>query len=107
MLDDLQPAIRIAVMSILAAIYESGIVDEVDLADVLRLFGVHQPPNAPINRFSFNDEGWIDAYINFREASESEIVDVHLDFDVEYNDSFDLAEPEGLNPGNETNKKLH
>jgi len=67
MLDELQPAIRFAIMSILAALYESGIVEEVDLSDVMRLFGV-TPPESVSTKFSFSDEGWIEAYIEFREG---------------------------------------
>jgi len=107
MLDELQPAVRVAIMSILAALYESGTVEEVDLADVMKLFGVQPPPGAPITRFSFRDEGWVEAYIHFREADEGELVDVNIDFDVAYDDDFDGAELEEYDDTNETNKKLH
>jgi len=71
----------------------------------MKLFGVQPPPNAPTTRFSPRDEGWVEAYINFREADEGELVDVNIDFDVAYDDDFDPDELEEYNP--ETNKKLH
>lgn len=104
MLDDLQPAIRIAIMSILAAVYESGTVDEVAVADVMRLFGAELPPNAPPSRFSFNDEGWIEAYIDFREANDADLVDVQMDFGLGPLEDFDDLPEE---PNHATNKKLH
>ena len=110
MLDDLQPAIRVAIMSILAALYESGTVEEVDLADVMKLFGVQSPADAPTTRFSFRDEGWVEAYISFREADEGDIVDVNIDFDIAYDDDFnpdELEEYDELDSTNETNKNLH
>lgn len=109
MLDELQPAIRVAIMSILAAVYESGTVEEVDLSDVMKLFGVQPPLDAPTTRFSFRDEGWIEAYINFREADENDLIDVQMEFDIGPGpDDFDSDELEEYDaPSNETNKKLH
>ena len=106
-MDDLQPAIRVAIMSILAAVYESGTVDEVDLADVMKLFGVPPDPTIPITLFSFRDPSWVEAYINFRESDLDEIVDVDMAFEPGFLDE-DINELEfnsGENP--ETNKKLH
>lgn len=52
-------------MRILATLFESGLVDEVDLADVLQLFGI-PAPDEHINRvFSFSDPEWIEAYLDF------------------------------------------
>jgi len=65
-LDDLEPAVRTALMKILSAIYETGMVDAVQLGDVLRLFGV--PKGAGDEAaFSFHDESWVEAYVEFKE----------------------------------------
>lgn len=65
MFGELQSNVRFAIMSVLAALYESGLVEEVELGDVLRLFGVE--PLKESSKFSFTDPGWIEAYIDFRE----------------------------------------
>ncbi len=40
MLDDLDPTVRTLLSKILAAIYESGLVEEIDLRSILRIFDV-------------------------------------------------------------------
>ena len=99
MLDDLQPALRYAIMTILATVYETGTVDEVDMADVMRLFGAHPEPGLA-TRFSFTDEGWIDAYLDFRENVGAEL------FAYEYDP--DEANPEDIEDGDlDPDRKLH
>lgn len=58
------PTIRDAVMKILSAIYESGLVDEVNVGHVLQIFGVELDPESPI--LSFNDPGWVQDYLRFQ-----------------------------------------
>lgn len=102
MLDGLQPALRFAIMSILCTVYESGIVDEVDISDVMRLFGV-QPQEGFDTRFSFNDEGWVEAYLDFRENAGEELLAYAMDeLDIEDPEGPDTADPD-LDP----NRKLH
>jgi hypothetical protein len=87
MFDGLEHPVRVALMKILAALYESGLVEEVELVDVMRLFGVTQETNSSLQstRFSFSDEGWIAAYMDFidSEAADDnqEIANGDLDSD--------------------------
>ena len=65
--NDLEPAVHFALMQILSAVYESGIVDYVALGDVLRLLGAQ--PDEDENEavvFSFDDPGWLRAYTDFK-----------------------------------------
>jgi len=40
MLDELEPNIRLTVIGILSELYMSGLVDKVDISNVMRLFGI-------------------------------------------------------------------
>lgn len=68
MFQDLQPAVYHAVMSILVILYETGLVQEVDMTVLMRLFGAY-PPDDPNfqNIISFRDDEWIKAYMSFIE----------------------------------------
>ncbi len=103
MLDGFQPVIQFAIMSILSALYESGTVEEVNLADIMRLFGI-QPSNDDIMIVSFSDQGWIESYIDFRETA-FEQEDIKLaEFEMEEtSDDFNEIET-GAMPAD---KKLH
>ena len=52
-------------MSILATVYETGTVEGVDMADLMRLFGA-EPEEGVDTRFSFTDDGWVEAYLDFK-----------------------------------------
>lgn len=101
MLDELQPAIRFAIMSILCTIYESGLVEVVDMADVMRLFGVRSPASVD-TAFSFDDQGWIEAYIDFRENAGEELIAYALDMD-----ELELEETGPVDLDLDLNRKLH
>jgi len=103
MLENLEPAIRNALMLILSAIYESGLVEEVDLRDVVRLFGVTDTGNVT-SRFSFNESDWLEAYRDFnehRKLNDSQIASIDLSALQDELNQFDFVselefwEPEG------------
>ncbi len=89
MLDGFQPAIRFAIMSILSALYESGTVEEVDLVDIMRLFGIQPSADEEAKVVSFRDEGWIESYIDFREQEFDE--EEALEREMEPGEDVDLA----------------
>ncbi len=101
MFDELDPTVRYAIMSILASVFESGLVEQVDMADVMRLFGVEAPTDVATG-FSFADEGWIEAYIDFRESSGVEMVAFVLD-DDEGREDVEFKQDPDLDP----DRKLH
>ena len=72
MLDDLQPVLRHAIMTILVTVYETGFVEELDMADLMRLFGA-VPEEGFDTRFSFTDDGWVEAYTDFKFGPEPEV----------------------------------
>ena len=64
MLDDLEPTIHDTLMRVLVALFESGLVEEVDLGVVYRLFGA--PPEAVEGQVvNFGDPQWIKDYLQF------------------------------------------
>ena len=83
MLTNIEPTVRTAIMKILAAIYESGLLEEVDIRSALRLFGIpdDQMPDATgsINHWviNFNDPAFVDAYIQFKEEELSRFNEVN------------------------------
>jgi len=90
MFEDLEPTVHHAIMKILSAIYETGMVDTVDMSDVLRLFGVPGDPDQ-VTVFSFNDPDWITAYDNFLEDPETPISE-KSNTDEESFDEWDLGD---------------
>jgi len=70
MLDNLEPTVRTAIMKVLAAIYESGIVREVNMGVVMQLFGVPEGEQGPTEDLwiSLNDNEFIKEYIKLKEA---------------------------------------
>jgi hypothetical protein len=66
MLDDFEPVVRHTLMSILASLYESGMVNEVSMKDVLRLLGALNLDEIDDVVFSFDDPTWVAAYIDYR-----------------------------------------
>jgi hypothetical protein len=110
MLDELEPVVRHAIMSILSTLYESGIVEEVNMVDVLRLFGA-EPVGTPNDEdvvFSFDDPGWVEAYIDFRKH-ENELMERLEDaiFDDAIIEELDAEDIEAFDPDLNPNRKLH
>jgi len=89
MFEDLEPTVHHAIMKILSAIYETRMVDTVDMADVLRLFGVPGDPDR-VSVFSFNDPDWVRAYANFLADPENQIDETSDD--EESFDEWDLGD---------------
>lgn len=90
MFEDLEPTVHHAIMKILAAIYETRMVDTVDMSDVLRLFGVPVDTDQ-VSVFSFNDPEWVTAYHNFLIDSEDPIIE-ESNTDEESFDEWDLGD---------------
>ena len=108
MFQDLQPAVYHAVMSILVILYETGLVDEVDMNLVMRLFGAYPPedPNFQ-NIISFKDEEWIKAYMSFiEEYANPDDMYVSDPLQVEL-DNFEQEEADDIDPDLSPNRKLH
>jgi len=110
MLDDLEPTVRVAILRILSALYESGMVDEVALGDVLRLFGVPDdfPNNSVVSGFSFDDPDWLAEYERFKDEERKRILSednemAELDDLDELIDSDDFAELGDL----DSDRKIH
>jgi len=109
MLDNLEPTVRIAILRILSALYESGMVEEVALGDVLRLFGV--PDNFPGDKttgFLFDDPDWITEYLAFKDAERERVRQYdegldELDELDELVDSDDFADSSDL----DSDRKIH
>ena len=80
MLDDLEPIVRDAVMKILAAIFETGFVKEVNLSVVYALFGVGTDAEDDIT-VDFTDPRWMEEYIRFSEdlPEDAEVFSIKLD----------------------------
>jgi len=70
MLDNLEPTVRTAIMKVLAAIYESGIIREVNMGVVMQLFGVPEGEQGPTEDLwiSLNDKEFIEEYIKLKDA---------------------------------------
>lgn len=64
MRDDLEPIVHDAVMKILSAIYESGLVEKVDLSVVYELFGVKEDADDTV--VDFSDPSWIEDYMRYK-----------------------------------------
>ena len=74
--------LRDALMTILAAVYETGMVEEVSLGDVMRIFGVTDTRDSE-SKFSFRDAGWITAYTDFKLNNSKKLKDCIDELDAE------------------------
>ena len=77
MFDNLDDVVRHTLMKILSAIYESELVDRVDLGMVLQLFGITNDQDEDLI-LNFSDEEWIEEYTNFI-TGQNNITVFHLD----------------------------
>lgn len=68
-LKNLDPTVLDAVIKILAAVYETGKVEEVNVGIILQLFGVIPNKEQENGYLSFNDPGWIEEYMAFKAAA--------------------------------------
>jgi hypothetical protein len=64
----LEPAVLRVVMQMLAAIYESGFTDTVDLGLLVQLFGVAEDATHGLVAIEFDSDVWVRAYNAFQQA---------------------------------------
>lgn len=74
MIPNLEPTVRKALVEILSSIYETGLVEEVDLGRVLQLFGMEYQEVY----MSFRDPGWVMEYMQYKEMIPEDAENVQI-----------------------------
>ena len=78
MIDSLDPIIREAILKMLGAVYESGLLDQVDIRHVVRMFG-GDPDSVSTNDadwiIDLTSEEFLQAYCDIKDEEIQRIVD--------------------------------
>ena len=82
MLDELEATAQDAVMKVLVATFETGLVTEVKLSVVCELLGVRIPPEDDVT-IDFDDKHWMETYIRFTHGldPDAEVISINMDED--------------------------